>query len=93
MENNTPQTRYVDVTAMSRSDFAVALMGAPTGTVMVYHRGSLVFGRQRSLAIKALAEEAWSLWATGWACLTQRRIRGHEGEFEYLAVKRKVIDK
>ena len=82
----------IDATAMSGPAFATALMGAPDKTIMVYYRGNLVYGRRRSQHVQEIAKEAADLEAKGWACLTQRRIRGYEGEFEYMAVKRKCIN-
>lgn len=86
-------TLEIDATAMSRPTFATALMGALPGTAMIYYRGDLVTARRRSEHVKDLAEEAWSLWETGWAYLGQRRIRGHENNFEYLAIKRTTFER
>ena len=84
-------TPEIDVTEMSRSDCALALMGAAAGTIMIYHRGDLIRARRRKQAVHELGMQAYALFESGWACLAQRRIRGHDGEFEYIAVKRKHI--
>lgn len=93
MDTGKPAARYVDATAMSRPDFALALMGAMDGSIMVYHRGDLMLARARSRQVRDLAEEAMDLYRQGWACLVQRRIRGHDNNFEYLAVARREIDR
>lgn len=85
-------TRIIDATKLSSPDFSIALMASTDGTVLVYHRGDLVKARRRKQAVNDLAKEAYDLYEKGWACLVQRRIRGHDGQFEYLAIKREHID-
>ena len=81
----------IDVTNMTGPEFEIALMGAPSGQIFTYHRGGLVRARQRDRAVKELAMAAWGLSEAGWADLTQKRIRGYEGEFEYRATKRETV--
>jgi len=79
--------REVDCKAWSGSEFAIQLMGAPAGTVMIYHRGLLSRDRRRTPEVDERAREALSLFEHGWCRLAQRRIRGHENNFEYVAIK------
>ena len=92
MENGKTAVRIVDATKMTAPEFAVALMGYRDGTILVYHRGDLVRDRKRDKDIHALAKEAYDLYKKGWACLVQRRIRGHDLNFEYCAIARERID-
>ncbi len=62
---------------------------APRGKRRVYHVGSLMYDRERSVnkdfaEVNAIAEAAWDAHKAGHVVLTQRKLSGQH-KFEYVA--------
>lgn len=63
------------------------IKSAPSGQVLIYHRGLLMVDRQSATAphpYSIIAQVMWQAMLRGQVFLAQRKLR--EGSYEYLAI-------